>query len=146
MSLIIWHWLCQEWALACVKFLIITIFSPLSIPVNCRLSNWGSWSPCILRKKVRSRTVVQPALNGGRQCSSDLVQRQSCGSALGWLVSRTQDPIEQDCEINKKAVCSMRKDQKKVKMMKIQKKIYKSCSIQSCSITIRAPFGAVVQW
>ncbi len=34
-------------------------------PVNCTLSSWGPWSNCVNGNKIRTRSILVPAQNGG---------------------------------------------------------------------------------
>lgn len=47
------------------------------VVVNCAVSDWSTWGPCVEGMQTRTRTVVTPPLNGGSVCP-ELSQSQSC--------------------------------------------------------------------
>jgi len=46
-------------------------------PVNCVVSAWSEWSPCVNGLQTRTRTVVTPPANGGTACPP-LSETRSC--------------------------------------------------------------------
>lgn len=50
-------------------------------PVNCEVSAWSAWGPCIgtsgMMKQYRTRTVLVPAQEGGEPCP-ELIEEREC--------------------------------------------------------------------
>jgi len=47
-------------------------------PVDCQVSAWSDWSPCLNCMQTRTRTIVTPAANGGAACPAELKESQKC--------------------------------------------------------------------
>lgn len=62
-------------------------------PVDCRLSDWSSWSRCSANcgtgRQTRNRTILQVSLNGGKECAA-LSETQPCSIV----------PCPIDCELS----------------------------------------------
>jgi hypothetical protein len=74
-------------------------------PVDCQLAdNWEEWGECDVRCgtgiKQRIRRVVQPALNGGRQCEGNTVEKAVC-EGTSCKVARAPDGFEELSETGK---------------------------------------------
>ena len=54
----------------------------LNVLVNCEWSDFGEWSECSKScgggEKTSSRSVVKPALYGGKECEGKEIQIESC--------------------------------------------------------------------
>ena len=59
-------------------------------PVNCVVSDWGSWSTCTNGTRTRTRTVITPASNGGTACPV-LTETENCTVPVDCVVSAWSD-------------------------------------------------------
>ena len=50
--------------------------------MNCEWSDFGEWSECSKScgggEKTSNRSVIKPALNGGKDCEGEDIQIESC--------------------------------------------------------------------
>lgn len=51
--------------------------TPAPVPVDCVLSSWGPWGPCVGGQQTRTRTIVTQPANGGTACGP-LTETQAC--------------------------------------------------------------------
>lgn len=51
-------------------------------PVDCVLSEWGSWSSCVAGFQTRERTVQTPAKFGGKPCDGNVIETKKCSNPL----------------------------------------------------------------
>ncbi|XP_061473094.1 complement component C6-like isoform X2 [Rhineura floridana] len=49
-------------------------------PINCQLSDWGTWSECdpCVKKQFRVRSLLRPSQFGGQSCTEQLADFQRC--------------------------------------------------------------------
>ncbi|XP_053263801.1 complement component C6-like [Podarcis raffonei] len=49
-------------------------------PINCQISDWGSWSGCdpCVKKQFRVRSLVQPSQFGGQPCTEQMTDFRRC--------------------------------------------------------------------
>ena len=52
--------------------------APPPAPVDCQVSAWSDWSPCINCAQTRTRSILTQAANGGAACPADLKESQKC--------------------------------------------------------------------
>ena len=53
------------------------LFYFLTAPIDCQLSKWTKFGPWTNGKQVRTRTIIQEALYGGRECDGKLKDTKS---------------------------------------------------------------------
>lgn len=53
------------------------IVDAIPAPVDCVLSAWSAWGPCVNGQQSRTRTVITPPSNGGSACGP-LTETQAC--------------------------------------------------------------------
>jgi hypothetical protein len=58
-------------------------------PINCQVSAWSTWGPCISGFEERERTIITPASNGGTPCPI-LIETRPCG------IVPPPDPIDHE--------------------------------------------------
>ena len=46
-------------------------------PIDCQLSKWTKFGPWVNGKQVRTRSIIQEALYGGRKCDGKLKDTKS---------------------------------------------------------------------
>jgi hypothetical protein len=51
-------------------------------PVDCVLSDWGSWGQCVSGVQTRNRTVVTEKKYGGKDCDTTLTETKKCSNPL----------------------------------------------------------------
>lgn len=49
-------------------------------PVDCRMSEWSPWGPCVDGVRTRTRSAVEVAAVGGAPCPADVRQAETCVS------------------------------------------------------------------
>ena len=54
-----------------------TLFYFIAAPIDCQLSKWTKFGPWVNGKQVRTRTIIQEALYGGRECAGKLKDTKS---------------------------------------------------------------------
>ena len=54
--------------------------------INCVVSEWSAWGPCIDGVQTRTRTVIQQPQNGGTACPP-LIETRSCCTPVNCVVS-----------------------------------------------------------
>ena len=54
-----------------------TSFNFVAAPIDCQLSKWTKFGPWTNGKQVRTRTIIQEALYGGRECAGKLKDTKS---------------------------------------------------------------------
>ena len=66
----------------------------ISVPEDCHWSSWSTWSPCSKScgngQKAKTRTVLQTARNGGKDCVGNSRITQQC--------QKKQCPVAVDCK------------------------------------------------
>lgn len=61
---------------------------PSPQPVNCVVSAWSDWGPCVNGIRTRTRTVITPPANGGAACPP-LTESQACVDTCTDIVNLT---------------------------------------------------------
>lgn len=65
--------------------------------VDCAVSPWARWSACDMEcgrgQQHRERSVVQPALHGGKRCPRDIIQFRKCRG------TRCDATLPRQCEV-----------------------------------------------
>lgn len=51
-------------------------------PVDCVLSKWSPWSPCVSGVQTRQRTIETPPAYGGCACDDVLIETRTCSLLL----------------------------------------------------------------
>ena len=54
-----------------------TSFYFVAAPIDCKLSKWTKFGPWVNGKQVRTRSIIQEALYGGRECDGKLKDTKS---------------------------------------------------------------------
>ena len=53
------------------------LFYFLTAPIDCQLSKWTKFGPWVNGKQVRTRSIIQEALYGGKDCNGKLKDTKS---------------------------------------------------------------------